>query len=115
MNEKGGKVSLKKKQHTQKKGEDTRMEKHTENNEKGGKERVKRRFLQRKNFFISQNIFFFCKKKKNNQDTKGFLKTLRKRGKENENKKKERNREKLEKTKICKWYKERENRENIFL
>ena len=70
------------------------MEQHTENNEKGGKERVKRRFLQRKNFFNSKNIF---PKKKNNQDTKGFLKTLRKRCKGNENKKKKKNREQLRK------------------
>ena len=60
------------------------MEKQTENNEKGGKERVKRRFVQK--IFLFHKTFF--KKKKNNQDTKGFLKTLRKRGKENENKKK---------------------------
>ena len=60
------------------------MEKQTENNEKGGKERVKRRFLQRKNFLFHKNIFFKKKKpKETNQDTKkGFLKTLKKGGTE---------------------------------
>ena len=33
------------------------MEKHTENTEQGGKERVKRRFLPRKNFSFHKNIF----------------------------------------------------------
>ena len=47
---------VKKKAH-QKERENTRMEEHRDNNEKSGKERVKRRFLQRKIFYISQNIF----------------------------------------------------------
>ena len=33
------------------------MEKHTDNNEKGGKERVKRRFLQRKTFLFHKTLF----------------------------------------------------------
>ena len=78
VNEKGGIDSLEKNTH-QKKGENTRMEKRTENNEKGGKERVKRRFLQRKNFLFHKNIF---QKKKTKRDKsrheKGFLKTLKK-------------------------------------
>ena len=55
MNEKGGVDSLEKS--TPKKGENTRMEKQTENSEKGGKERVKRRFLQRKNFLFHKTFF----------------------------------------------------------
>ena len=74
------------------------MEKHTENNEKGGKERVKRRFLQRMNLSFHKTFF---KKKKNTQkrqikiQNKDFSKTLKKGGKENENKKKKKKREKL--------------------
>ena len=46
------------------------MEKHTENNEKGGKERVKRRFLQRKNFSFHKKIFKKKYQKETNQDIK---------------------------------------------
>ena len=65
MNEKGGKDSLEK--NTPKKGENTRTEKHTENNEKGGKERVKRKFLQRKNFYFLKH--FQKNQKETNQET----------------------------------------------
>ena len=54
---------VRKKAH-QKKGENTRMEKQTENNENGGKERVKRRFLQRKNFLFHKTFFKKNKKQK---------------------------------------------------
>ena len=48
------------------------MEKHTENNEKGGKERVKRRFLQRMIFLFHRT--FFTKKKKTIKIQKDFSK-----------------------------------------
>ena len=40
------------------------MEKQTENNENGGKERVKKRFRQRKNFLFHKNIFQKIKKER---------------------------------------------------
>ena len=104
---------VRKKAHQQK-GENTRTEKHTENNEKGGKERVKRRFLQSKIVLFHKNIF---QKKRDKSDKsrnkKGFLKTLKKGGKENENKKKRKNSENLRKTRFAKVQKREKTEKTI--
>ena len=110
VNEKGGKDSLEQ-MHKKKEGENTRTEKHTENNKKGGKERVKRRFISSEEEFLFLKTFSKISKRDKSRNTKGFLKTLKKGGKENENKKKEKNREKLIKNKIGKRYKKREKTE----
>ena len=81
-------------------------------NEKGRREKVKRRFLQWKIFYFTK--LFSQKKKIPKRDIsgykKGFLKTLKKGSKEDENKKKENHRKETRKNKICKRYKEREKK-----
>ena len=46
------------------------MEKHTENSEKGGKERVKMRFLQRKNFLFHKTFSKIPKRDKSRYKTR---------------------------------------------
>ena len=63
MNEKGGVDSLEKKAH-QKKGENTRMEKQTENNEKKRKRKSEDEISSEEEFLISQKHFSKKKKKR---------------------------------------------------
>ena len=74
VNEKGGKDSF------ENKGENTRTENIRKNNEEGGKERVKRRFLQRKIFLFHRTFFRKKSKRDKSRYKKGFLKTLKKGG-----------------------------------
>ena len=74
VNEKGGIDSLEEKKRSEKKGENTRMEKQTENSEKRRKRKSEEEISSEEEFFISQNIFKKYQKE-TNQDTKqGFLK-----------------------------------------
>ena len=80
------------------------MAKHTENNEKSGKERVKMRFLQS----LFHKTFF--KKKRQIKIRKRISENLERGGKENENKKKRKIGRNLEKQDLQKVQRERKQR-----